>query len=189
MGVGLSGLLVAPSRGLLVYTPALLLVPWGVRALVVRRVGGGTFARTMLLFWCGGVIASFLLFARSAGWSGGWSYGPRHLIESLPVLCALFALAVASPRFETDWGSKLVVLLASLSVAVHTIGVFGDDRGAWYRRHPEPMQLFELSDTQIEAAARRPGWVGRREGVRHSPVRRQQPRLFPGRRRLVRARL
>ncbi len=154
ISVGLSGLLIAPSRGLLVYTPALLLVPWGLRALVARQAGGGSFARTMLLFWLGGVVASLLLFARFNGWSGEWAYGPRHLIESLPVLCALFALAVASPRFETDGRRKLVLLLVSLSLAVHAIGVFADDRGAWHRRHPESMQLFELRDTQIEAAAR-----------------------------------
>lgn len=154
MAVGLSGLLVAPSRGLLVYTPALLLVPWGIGALVARRAGGGNFARTMLFFWLGGVVASLLLFARSTSWSGEWSYGPRYLIESLPVLCGMFALAVASPRFASDRGRRIVALLAAVSVTIHVVGVFGDDRGAWHRRHPESMQLFELRDTQIEAAAR-----------------------------------
>jgi hypothetical protein len=152
--VGLSGLLVAPSRGVLVYTPALLLVPWGFRALVKRDAGGGNFARTMLLFWLGGVVASLLLHARSNWWSGEWSYGPRYLIESMPVLCALLALAVASPRFQSDRGKRVVAVLAALSVAIHTLGVFSNDRGEWHRRHPESSQLFELRDSQIESAAR-----------------------------------
>ena len=152
--VGLAGLLIAPSRGVLIYTPALLLIPWGLRALVAREAGGGSFERTMFLFWLGGVAASLLLFARSDWWSGEWSYGPRYLIESMPVLCGLFALAVASPRFQSDRGKWVVRVLATVSVAIHVLGVFSNDAGAWHRRHPESLQLFELRDTQIGSAAR-----------------------------------
>jgi len=152
--VGLSGLLVAPSRGLFVYTPALLLVPFGLRALIAREAGGRSFARTMMLFWFGGVVASLLVFARSEWWSGQWSYGPRYLIESMPVLCGLLALAVASARLQSERGKRLVTVLVALSVLVHVIGVFSNDRGAWHRRHPDSSQLFELRDSQIESASR-----------------------------------
>jgi hypothetical protein len=72
----------------------------------------------------------------------------------MPVLCALLALAIASPRFQSDRGKRVVAVLAALSVAIHTLGVVSNDRGAWHRRHPESSQLFELRDSQIESAAR-----------------------------------
>ena len=152
--VGIAGLLVAPSRGIFVYTPALLVLPFGLRSLLAREAEGGPFVRTMLLFWLGAALASLLLFARSNWWSGEWSYGPRYLIESMPVLCTLIALAAATPRFRAGAGRHLLVGLVGLSVAIHTLGVFSDDRGAWHRRHPESAQLFELRDSQIESAAR-----------------------------------
>ena len=41
----------------------------------------------------------------------------------------------------------------ALSIAVQAVGVFGDDRGAWFARHGEG-EVFSLRDTQIEAYAR-----------------------------------
>jgi hypothetical protein len=153
-GVGLAGLLIAPSRGLFVYTPAMLLVPFGVGVLRARQAGGGDFARGVMGFWFAGCVVTLLVFARSDWWSGGWSYGPRYLIECTPVLCALFAMAIGSPRFQSQFGKAVVTGLVSLSVAIHTIGVFSNDRGDWHRRHLDQLQLFELRDTQIESALR-----------------------------------
>lgn len=154
--VGLGGLLIAPSRGLLVYSPALLLAPLGVRVLLTSRDDRLNSMRVLLLAWLLASAATVLFYARWHDWRGGWTYGPRFLTETMPVLCLLFGLGYASLR--AAWPRRIALGLISLSVAIHFVGVFGySGYGAWQRRHELPDQgrnLFSLEDTQIEAHTR-----------------------------------
>lgn len=73
-------LLVGEFRGLLPLAPLLALAPLGFVAFVRegRRTAG--FVAALL-------VAYYLLFnAAYTYWSGGWSYGPRHLAPALPFL-------------------------------------------------------------------------------------------------------
>jgi hypothetical protein len=155
--LGVTGLLVAPSRGVLVYSPALLLLPLGLWALT-RRAAGRVAApeRGLLLAWLGAAAVSLVFFARWHDWRGGWCYGPRFLCEAMPIACLLFALGYAALR--AAWAHRLAWGLVGLSVAVHFIGVNGaSGAGDWYVRHELPDQgrcLFALQDTQIEAWTR-----------------------------------
>lgn len=149
--VGLAGLLVAPSRGLLVYTPALLLVPMGIAALLRDRRTGSTQVRVVWIAWLLASVATLVLYARFSAWWGGWCFGPRYLIETLPILCLCFALGVANLRSQKLRG--LAWALVSLSIGVQVLGVFGDDGGAWNARHPNG-PVFDVRDTQIEAHLR-----------------------------------
>lgn len=85
---GVLGFLVSPGRAVWIYTPLLLLVPAGLRALHRRRPAA-TWAIVGLF------LAFFLPLCKLANWHGAWTWGPRFL---LPVTPALF-LALA-PRFE-----------------------------------------------------------------------------------------
>jgi hypothetical protein len=158
--LGASGLLVAPSRGVLVYSPALMLLPWGLwLILTVGRVStspglpGGLEIRPTVVAWLGASIATLLLFARWYDWRGGWCFGPRFLCETMPVCCLLFGYAYAGPSFR--WLRGVAVALVCVSVYVHAIGIFGHAAETdWCMRHDRPDQgrcLFEWRDTQIEA--------------------------------------
>jgi hypothetical protein len=145
--LSLGGLLIAPSRGLFVYSPALLLAPLGLIA--ARR-------QPLLVAWAGAAAMTALFYARWDEWGGGWCFGPRFFCEALPILCLLFALA-----YETllgAWRRRAAELLVALSVAVHLVGVFGyHGYAAWQERHSahdHGRSLFALRDTQIEAHAR-----------------------------------
>jgi hypothetical protein len=149
---GFAGLLVNPSRGLLVYTPAFLLLPFGVRALLTGITRNqNERSKAMLLAWLAAAFATILLYSHWHVWWGGWCFGPRFLIETFPILCLLFAYAIT--RFQSARGRTLVHSLIAISVLIHFIGVFGHDRGAWHTRHPDGLG-FTLHDTQIEASAR-----------------------------------
>src|SRR5262249_54647765 len=154
--LGFTGLLVAPSRGLLVYSPALVLLPLGIWAVFRRRAQRG-----VLLAWLGAAAVTLVFFAHWHDWRGGWCYGPRFLCEAMPICCLLFALGYASLR--TAAARRAAGVLVGLSVAVHFIGVNGASAGGdWHARHDLPDQgrcLFSLEDTQIEAWTR--GMVGR----------------------------
>src|SRR4029453_11634424 len=67
--LGLGGLLGAPSRGLLIYSPALLLAPLGLGAL--RRLSN---CRLMLLAWTAAGLGTVIFYARWHDWRGGWCY-------------------------------------------------------------------------------------------------------------------
>jgi hypothetical protein len=149
---GLTGLLVAPSRGLLVYTPALLLLPWGVRLLGRSEALPTPGHRDVILSWSVAALATVCLYAKWHCWSGGWCFGPRFLCETMPVFCLVFALAYE--QMAAGEARRVAQTLVARSVLIHALGVFGNDP-AWKARHERPRSLFALHDTQIEAHARR----------------------------------
>jgi hypothetical protein len=156
LGLGLAGLLVAPSRGLLVYTPAFLLVPLGLWALLRRPAQGTPEQRGMILLWLAATGATVVFYARWWCWWGGWCFGPRFLCECAPLLCLLFAFAFASLRSAA--ARRGAAALIALSIVVHAVGVFGHT-DVWNSRHEGPVpevsrRMFELHDTQIEASLR-----------------------------------
>lgn len=105
---GIVGQLVSPGRGLLWYTPWLLLVVPAVlwawrRAPVGTAVAGGSF------------LAYLLLYGKWYMWHGGFAWGPRFLVPVLPLLAWVAVPAVARSRW-------LFVGLAALGVGVNLIG-------------------------------------------------------------------
>lgn len=153
--LGTAGLLAAPSRGLLIYSPALLLVPLGCYALFRRTEGTQSWIKGILGSWLLAAVITLLFFAQWHDWRGGWCYGPRFLAESMPVLCLLFAFAYALITPQWRWTG---IALVSLSVMVHFMGIAGR-RGYsnWNHRHPvhdHGKCLFSWNDTQIEAHTR-----------------------------------
>jgi MFS family permease len=80
------GLLFSPSRGLVIYSPIVLVTLLSLRRAWDEGLRGGVLA------WCW--IAAFAQFALYAGysvWWGGYTYGPRYLIDLLPLLVPLAA--------------------------------------------------------------------------------------------------
>jgi hypothetical protein len=154
--LGATGLLVAPSRGLLIYSPALLLLPLGVWRLFNVTARSERDQRFLLLAWLGASAATLILHAKWHDWRGGWCYGPRFMCETMPICCLLFADAYAS--LPARWLRGGAWALVVLSVYIHAVGIFGHAAETdWCLRHDKADQgrcLFELRDTQIEAYSR-----------------------------------
>jgi hypothetical protein len=153
LALGFAGLLLAPSRGLLVYSPALVLAPWGLFRLR-RGNNHPSCVVAVLSAWSAAAAATILLYAKWHEWHGAWCYGPRFLCETMPILCLLFALAY--DRLQTMAARKLAATLVGLSVAVQFLGVFGNDT-SWKERHAstgQSLSFFSPRDTQIEAHLR-----------------------------------
>src|SRR6185369_4101685 len=73
--IGLAGLLIAPSRGLLVYSPAFLLVPLGLWAVARRSPDSAAPTKWLVFAWFGGFLATLIYYARWEVWWGGWCFG------------------------------------------------------------------------------------------------------------------
>lgn len=125
---GLGGLLVSPTRGLLVFTPFLVFLPLG---LIQRLRSPGTKELAVALSL--GVAAQILAYSQM-DWRAGESWGPRWLTDVLPVLMWLLAPVVLVLR---PFARGVLVLTMVMSVAVQTIGAF------WYTRTSDELVFAE----------------------------------------------
>lgn len=150
--VTLPGMLLSPSRGLLVFSPFLLLaVPGAVRAW--RRPGWPELRPLSVA-----VAAVLLVDSFWFDWWGGWSYGPRRLTDLAPALTVLAAPAMA---WAWEGLGRRTALLAAVawSVALQFLGVVAYDVDGWNGRReggrvldvdrPEyRARLWSLGDSQ-----------------------------------------
>lgn len=148
----LLGLLVSPSRGLLVYCPLALLALGALR----RRT-----RPVVLRYFALALPASLAFFAGSRIWWGGHSYGPRFFTDIMP-LVVLCALPVAQGLWACGFGRTLLVAGAVWCVGVQAVGVYCDDND--WNTFPvtidkQPERLWDWSDPQILRALRS-GWHG-----------------------------
>jgi hypothetical protein len=85
---GVLGQLVSPGRGLLLYSPILLLSFWGFLPLVRRCKAEAVMALSV-------IIIHLLLYGKWFMWHGGYAWGPRFMIPTLP-----FWTIFLAPVFE-----------------------------------------------------------------------------------------
>ena len=83
--MGLAGLLFSSGRGLLWYSPAMLLTIWGFRQAAKTKLLEALLITALFLAFLG-------LHSAVPYWHGGWSWGPRYLLPVLPGLMALTGL-------------------------------------------------------------------------------------------------
>lgn len=116
-GDAIGGLTISPFRGLLFYSPVLILAVPGLWLAWRDRS-----RRVAVAVAVAGFGATFLFFASSAMWWGGFSVGPRYLVPGLPLLAVPFGAFVAwcnglagRARFV---GLGLVAALSAVSLAL-----------------------------------------------------------------------
>lgn len=112
---GLYGLLLSPTRGLLVWFPLLLAVaaalPWACRRLDRAEAAAGLAG-----------LGLVMLMAGYRNWHGGWFPGPRYLLAVLPLL--LVAVVPGLRALRRRPVGRLVVAVAALwGVAASWLGV------------------------------------------------------------------
>ncbi len=119
----LAGHLISPSRGLLVYSPVLLLaVPGLVMALRQQR------DRALHLGMAAIIVAHWLVASRFRHWWGGFSYGPRLMSDIMPLIIWFIPFAIPlKDRFDGPWRKTA---LATVTVLL-AVSVWMNARGAW----------------------------------------------------------
>jgi hypothetical protein len=86
--LGFLRLLLDPARGLLLFTPALLLVPGGLSSLR-RPLGPRSFTALVLA-----PVSILLVFSGYPNF-GGWTLGPRYIVAALPFLVLPLAFGLS----------------------------------------------------------------------------------------------
>jgi hypothetical protein len=120
---GLAGVLASPSRGLLVYCPWVLLVPFGLRP--AWRTDRRLFA------WIAASLAVSvgIVFIASAHvmWWGGWSLGPRLATEAAPFL----ALACIPLFRSKEPIRRLLLALFAIAAATQLLLAYNPAASDW----------------------------------------------------------
>ena len=112
---GAAGLLVSPTRGLLVYSPFFVFL-----ALAWRHVPRDRKERGLTLAMTIAVILQIALYAK-ADWRGGMSWGPRYMTDLLPFLIWILVPVVTALQ-SVGW--MVFRILIGVSIVLQALGAF-----------------------------------------------------------------
>ena len=143
---GLAGLLVSPSRGLLVFSPFLALALWGA-VLAWRRAA---FASLRPI-----TLATVLLLAvesRWFDWWGGWGFGYRRIVDLVPMLVVLIVPTMGWVG-TASWRRVLFGLLVSWSVCVQVLGAYAYDLDGWNAKRVYRVELSSGETVVLDTAS------------------------------------
>ena len=150
---GLAGLLVSPSRGLIVYEPFVVFAFAAVTMLRVRRSLVERRLLSLMVAW----IASLLLYATYAEWWGGRVFGPRFLDDLAPIVFALLAWGIGRGLVARGWARLLFWICAAWSLLIFNAAALVYDQ-SWDTRpvnvNDDPSRLFAWADPQWLAVLR-----------------------------------
>lgn len=141
---GIAGLLVSPSRGLIVFSPIVLV------ALAARAAPQD---RTILRWSAAAAAAQFLVYSSFSVWWGGHTYGPRYVLDLLPAL--LPAAAIGMSRLAKARLPVRMIAAAALvwSMVTAATGAFFYPHDRWntdpVSANVEHARLWEVRDSQI----------------------------------------
>jgi hypothetical protein len=141
---GIAGLLFSPSRGLIVFSP-IVLIALAARASPQHR---------SLLRWSAGAAAvQFLVYSSFSVWWGGHTYGPRYVLDLLPALLPAAALGMsrlAQARLPVRMIAGAALVWSMVTAAT---GAFCYPHDQW---NTDPVsanlkhsRLWEVRDSQI----------------------------------------
>ncbi len=112
---GVAGQLISPGRGLFLYCPILLLSLAGMPLLWQRR-------RAEALLALGVILIHLLLYGKWFMWHGGYAWGPRFMLPTLP-FWAIFLAPVVERAGRSRPLRSAFVALAALSLIPQLLAV------------------------------------------------------------------
>lgn len=109
---GLYGLLMSSGKGLFLFVPVSMLLPWALAKFYHRGM------RVETVIFSGILVTSLAFYAPFWTWHGGWSWGPRFLVPVLP-----FIVLPLGTLLEDRMGRYIVFTLALTGFFVQILGV------------------------------------------------------------------
>lgn len=150
------GLLISPSRGLIVYTPILILSIFGYFR--ISEIPNARIKNFLKLF-VPSILLQIIIYSSFTIWWAGWSYGPRFLTGILPIMIIYLGLYLNYMIINKNINTKtytylfIISMLLFYSFFVQFVGAFFYPNGNW-DGVPEsvdtnPDRVWEIYDTQI----------------------------------------
>jgi hypothetical protein len=146
---GLSGLLLSPARGLLVYSPVFLFLIPAVYLWFRKTPARGREVYVISLSFS---IAHILLYAKWPCWWGGVCFGARFITDVVPCLVILSIPVI--PILERNKPVKVAfAALFIASVYVQFLGAFNYPHSEWDAKpvsvDQRPQRLWDWRDNPI----------------------------------------
>jgi hypothetical protein len=153
----LAGLLASPSRGILIYTPIVILALAGL--FYVKGLKEPKLRHVLYLFALA-AVGTIVTYSTFPVWWGGGCYGPRFFTDIIPVIVLFVVLFINEVMGWPDGDKKkamlaVIVILAVWSIAVQAVGaylypVYGFQWGHGQTITVENQsKLWDWSDTQL----------------------------------------
>jgi hypothetical protein len=112
---GIAGLMISPGRGLFLYAPVLLIMLPAIPSFFRRHRAEAALAGTIILI-------HLLLYGKWFMWHGGYAWGPRFMVPTLPFFVIGMAPVIEWAR-ESIWWRRGFLMLASLSGVIQILGL------------------------------------------------------------------
>jgi hypothetical protein len=146
---GALGTLFSPNRGLLVFSPWIVVA---IATLAVPSVRRRLAVHSLIAVLLASLVPYLLILSKYSVWWGGQCFGPRYWTDVVPLFAILFA-------FGLDWmlpRSRVMVFISAMtivfSVAVQVIGAFCFP--STWNAQPRPVdlhheRLWDWRDTEL----------------------------------------
>ena len=146
------GLLISPSRGLLIFSPIVIVALAGLP----RAVRAGS--QSPLPWLAAAAAAELLLYGSFAVWWAGHTFGPRYMLDLLPALVPIAAAGMVALDARR-WRQLAATAALTWSIGVAALGAFVYPNEQWnidpdVDTHHE--RLWDWRDSQILRCARAP---------------------------------
>ena len=125
--LGAAGLLISPSRGLLVFSPIMMLAAGGL--VQCWRHKQYAFLRPLVMALAALLTIAFKWF----DWWGGWCFGYRPIVDTMPILAVLM-IPVIDAVFRHKIMRDVAGGLLAWSILVQALGAFGYSVTGWNSR-------------------------------------------------------
>jgi hypothetical protein len=150
------GLLLSPSRGLLIYVPVVMFVLY-----LVVRYWKELQHKRLAIVALAVIGANLSLVSMLTLWWGGWSYGPRELTDTIPFFALLAMLGCRAFLDDSSIGLHRAaatiaagLVLLTLSVVMNAPGALSgaaNEWNAWAHLEEHPERLWDWSRAQFLA--------------------------------------
>ena len=163
--VGLAGLTVSPSRGILIFSPVIVIAVVGAlkawKAVPIPDTSDRDFGRhdAVLLTRYASIaaLAILLTYSKYIVWWGGHGFGPRYLTDAMPFLGVLFALGLA-PLLERQSRLRMsqvaAIALLSYSIFIQAVGAFCWPSPWIHNDPPYRFRLWDWRNSEIVSCIR-----------------------------------
>jgi hypothetical protein len=147
--IGMLGLLVSPNRGIFIFSPVVVV------ALIGLSASRGTGAPGRALRWFGAAaLVQFTVYGSFSVWWAGYSYGPRYLLDLLPMLVPFAAIGIDRICLHR-WSRVAAAMLLAWSIGISAVGAFYYQAETW-NSTPEDVderheRLWDWRDLEIRA--------------------------------------
>lgn len=116
-------ILASPQRGYVIFNPFLIYAAFALKP--IRALGNNKRIVMLVLVAC--ILCHYLICATNPEWHGGYTFGPRYMLDVLAPSFLLAAIGFNAIYSRRPGLAKMsLALIALTSIALHVFGVLGD---------------------------------------------------------------